>query len=178
MAVKYPSDFTALMATGYSSFLGGAFLSVASWAQQIANTLPSARFAGLQNGYITQASLDQTLQLSFFYYPFFSDKIKLFAQQVRTRQTDALGEIFTFFGMPVAPAVEYTKLVYLLNGNEDMEHCQGNCSEGDISGRALSTLFPAGAMVQKRRTGENINQHYSAGKVFRKMLDFVETLEG
>ena len=55
VTTKYPKDFDAVILTGTSTYFGSVSVGVASTAQQIANTDPSGRFAGLANGYFTPA---------------------------------------------------------------------------------------------------------------------------
>jgi len=57
VSANYPDDFSALLLTGHSGFQGGVPIGIASQASQIANTISLLQFVGLQNGYITEASL-------------------------------------------------------------------------------------------------------------------------
>ncbi|KAH6671813.1 Alpha/Beta hydrolase protein [Halenospora varia] len=175
VSARYPEDFEALILTGHSSFFGETGIGIASTAQIVANTEGSGRFRGLENGYYTEGEGVQTVAFGFYYFPYFDQEIV--KRAYKERQANALGELLTIF-TALAPATAYTRPVYILNGRHDFFYCQGDCAPQDVTAQALPIFYPNASVKSKTEnipnTGHNINLHFGAEGVFRKMLDFLE----
>jgi pimeloyl-ACP methyl ester carboxylesterase len=177
VARLHPDDFDALVLTGHSNFHQGAGTGFAAAAQQISNTVSDRpELKGLPNGYYTLAPVEQALQFAFYYYPHFDQKI--FAKNLETRHSNAVGETLTL-GLTYVPTT-FTKPVLLLNGQQDFFYCQGNClaSGSDVTADALGFFFPAKNNASQAITlsniGHNINMHLGRLEVFEAMLEFVK----
>jgi pimeloyl-ACP methyl ester carboxylesterase len=193
VARLHPDDFDALVLTGHSNFHQGAGTGFAAAAQQISNTVSDRpELKGLPNGYYTLAPVEQALQFAFYYYPHFDQKSMstfaglnlftnsrlVFAKNLETRHSNAVGETLTL-GLTYVPTT-FTKPVLLLNGQQDFFYCQGNClaSGSDVTADALGFFFPAKNNASQAITlsniGHNINMHLGRLEVFEAMLEFVK----
>lgn len=96
---------------------------------------------------------------------------------METRHSNAIGETLTL-GSAYVPN-NFSKPVLLLNGQQDLFYCQGNClaSDGDVTSDALAFFFPARNNASQAVTisdiGHNINMHLGRLEVFEAMLKFV-----
>jgi len=73
---KYPLDFDGLVFSGISGSIEGVASSQISFNLIPAALDPSGRFKDLDKGYLTQGSVAQDFQFSFYHYPEFDPKSK------------------------------------------------------------------------------------------------------
>lgn len=72
----HPGDFALLLLTGHSAYFDALILGLAAAALQIANTLADTnkQFLGLDNGYLTQAPVPQSVSFAYFRYPYYDEQ--------------------------------------------------------------------------------------------------------
>lgn len=169
LTAAYPSDLDAAILTGFSTlqsalppFILGLNLAIASQDQPY-------RFSGLSNGYLV-SSTPISLQLGFFRAPGFDPAVLALADA--TKGTVTLGELFSTTAV-VAPAMNYSRPVAVVNGAEDLPFCYGNCSyPTNQAAKVFPALYPMlangtntsgmmGAYLAPT-TGHGLNLHYSA----------------
>ncbi|MCJ1245729.1 hypothetical protein MMC30_002933 [Trapelia coarctata] len=177
VTTKYPKDFDAVILTGTSAYFGSVSIGVASTAQQIANTDPSGRFAGLANGYFTPAPVPQAIQFAFYRYPHFVQSI--FNSNLKTYQTNALGETFTLASAYV-PSAAFTGPVDVVDGQNDFFYCGGDCTFPTNQAAVVQPVFYPAASAGSQSylvpdAGHNINAHFAAPQAFAQMLAFLKT---
>ena len=194
---KYPKDYDAAILTGTSAFFDFAVLGVASTDMIIANTDQSGRFANLSNGYFTPAPIPQALQFAFYRYPNFEQKSKslppqtpihlqnliqipaVFDQNLKTRQTNALGEMFTL-GSAYTVAANFTGPLDVVNGENDYFYCGGDCTfPTDQTLAVKPTFFPAASKGSQtflvKGAGHNVALHSDAALGYNQMIEFLKT---
>ncbi|MCJ1238050.1 hypothetical protein MMC14_006038 [Varicellaria rhodocarpa] len=176
MPTKYPKDFDAVILSGTSIDFTYATTAVASFSFEIANQDPSGRFAGIPNGYLTQAT-PQSIQYPFYRYPFFDTQV--FNYQVGNKSTNTFGELLTL-GNIVAPSPLFTGPVDVVNGENDFVFCGGKCAlPTDKTAAVIPFFYPAAAKGSQSysvpNTGHSINAHTAAPKAFDQMLGFLKT---
>jgi pimeloyl-ACP methyl ester carboxylesterase len=175
VAETYPSDFDAVVVTGFSLNISGA----PQFASSL-NLIPAAQsqigsFSDLPLGYIVPSSA-YGIQYSFFRFPNFSQRIlsKAFA----TVETTTWGEQFTMdtVGSP-APAFEGP--VFVVNGEHDLFFCDGNCLyPHDVALATLQTAFPhadpsTSSSFILSGSGHGLNLASNAEEAFSQIQDFV-----
>ena len=193
VTTQYPKDFDAVILTGTSTYFGSVGTGVASTDMQIANTDPSGRFVGLANGYFTSAPVQQSLQFAFYTYPNFvessrfraislsycADRCIVFESQFNTRQTNALGEIFTLADV-YTPSLAFTGPVDVVDGQFDFFYCGGDCNYPvDQAALVQPAFYPAAAAGSQSYlvpgSGHVINAHFTAPQAFSQMISFLKT---
>ncbi|EME38836.1 hypothetical protein DOTSEDRAFT_92135 [Dothistroma septosporum NZE10] len=170
VATAYPSDFDALVLTGFSSSLAGIPIATATFGLSIASQSQPTRFVGLSNGYVTSASV-ASLQGFFFRAPGFDPALLNLAEN--TKQTTSLGEQL-LFGKP-RPAANFTGPIDVVNGLNDLPNCFGNCLYPEnLAAGVKDALFPATRNVSfylASDTGHGMNFHYSATDAYKHIHD-------
>jgi len=158
----------ALNTTALPVFLNGLNL-------QIARENSPYRFSDLNNGYIVAQSAISN-QIGFFRAPGFDPKILAMAEAAKG--TTTYGELFSVLAV-TAPATSFTGPVVVVNGQEDLPFCFGNCSYPmDLSQFLLSQLYPSLNSAKTttyvaKNTGHGINLHYSSHDAFVAIHDFL-----
>lgn len=81
-------------------------------------------------------------------------------------------------GSPVAPALDFTGPVDMVNGENDFIFCSSDCTMPvDQSKLVLEILYPARSKASESviipGLGHGINVHYRASLALKQMLDFV-----
>ena len=180
ITAQHPSDFDAVVLTGFSLNLTGGPLF---WA---ANTLVAAhanrpsRFRDLNNGYLVGES-NVTAATTCFRAPEYSEFI--LQEHERTKQTVTLGEIFSVVSV-VMPSPHYDKPVLGVNGENDLPFCLGNCTyPTDLTRTALE--FYAELKKDKSKfktltvegTGHGVNLHHTAQKTFEWIQKTLKDLD-
>lgn len=174
VTARYPDDFDAVVLTGITTSISTVAIAQAAFNLASASTHDPARFKGLANEYLTFGSGEKGIQFAFFKYPHFDPAI--FTKQAQTIQTNTLGELLTL-GTIFAPASQYTKPVYILNGANDFVFCGGDCSSPvDENAAALALLYPAvgakGKAGQVPDAGHNVFLHHGAPAMFADVISF------
>lgn len=173
ITAQYPATLDAAILTGFSTnstgmppFLQGLNLAIASQNSPY-------RFADLNNGYIVSSSAIPN-QIEFFRAPGFDPAILYQAEA--QKGTVTLGELLTTSAV-MAPAMNWTKPVAVVNGAEDLPFCLGNCSYPTNKAQAVfAMLYPAtnttGAYLSEV-AGHGLNLHYSAVEAYHYIQDFI-----
>ena len=172
--VNYAKDLDGVILTGVSINTTGIPPFVAGLNPAIATQNSPSRFKGLDNGYwVADSSIGN--QLSFLRFPNFPPQNLELAEA--TKQTATFGEIFTQ-GTVVAPAVNFTGPVFVVNGANDLPFCDGDCTYPTDKAAQVLLLYPFAATGSTSYnvpdTGHGINLHYSAQSAYEKINSFVE----
>ncbi|KAK6209299.1 hypothetical protein LQW54_006404 [Pestalotiopsis sp. IQ-011] len=173
----YPTAFDAAVLTGFS--VNGSGMAPFNLAQvpEIAALNQPYRFAGLPAGYLVVES-QAALQTTFFRAPGFDGAVLSLADA--TKGTVALGEYLTA-GLTVAPAPAFWGPLAVVDGNEDMGFCFGNCSyQTNLLAEVAATLYPGvaendTATYAAPDAGHGLNFHYSAAGAFAFIQDFLKS---
>lgn len=175
ITTQYPKDFDAVILSGTSTSPASVALTVAAFNFINANTDPAPQFKGLPAGFLTQQS-DVGIQFAFYRYPNFDENA--FRQQVANKQTNTLGVLLTIGGL-VAPSMEFTGPVDIVNGEHDLVFCGGNCLyPTDQNAAALSTFYPAASSGSQtyiaKGAGHSIAAHKTGPDSFEHMVQFLQ----
>ncbi|KAL8907501.1 MAG: hypothetical protein Q9207_001368 [Kuettlingeria erythrocarpa] len=174
VTTKYPKDFDAIILTGTSTSPAYVTTALASFDLTIANLDASGKFDGLPNGYLVQPN-QQSIQFPYFRFPNFDPRV--LAIEVANKQTQTFGELLTL-GSIVAPSPQFTGPVDVVLGENDLVFCGGDCTKPqDQSALVAPVFYPAASRSEHYivpGAGHSIFAHYSAGKAFAQMLDFLK----
>lgn len=175
LTAQYPDLLDAAILTGFSTnstamptFLQGLNLAIASQNQP-------TRFATLNNGFLVSDTAISN-QIGFFRAPGFDPTI-LYKSEA-TKGTVTPGELFTTTAV-TATAKQYTNPIAVVNGNNDLPFCFGNCSYPTNEAAAVRpALYPAVAADDfgthlAPTTGHGLNLHYSAEASYKYIQDFI-----
>lgn len=174
ITANYPAVFDAAVLTGFSLDQSGfpAFLSGLNLA--IANQNNPLRFGTLPNGYITTDTAIGN-QIGFFHFPGFDPSILTAA--TAQKGTATYGEFFTI-GLVGKPATSYTGPVIVVNGQQDLPFCAGDCTQGQ-SQAVLAALYPAARASSTTylapNCGHGINLQYAAQGAYQAIQSFVKS---
>ncbi|OTA97026.1 hypothetical protein M434DRAFT_392208 [Hypoxylon sp. CO27-5] len=175
ITTRYPKDFDAVILSGTSTSAASVPLTVASFNFINANTDPAPQFQHLPAGYLTQQSATG-IQFAFYRQPNFDEDA--FRQQVAHKQTNTLGVLLTLGGI-VAPSTEFTGPVDVVNGENDLVFCGGNCLyPTDQNSAVLSVFYPAASKGSQTYiatgAGHSIAAHRSGPDSFKHMVQFLQ----
>ncbi|KAK4506535.1 hypothetical protein PRZ48_000267 [Zasmidium cellare] len=173
ITAQYPSSLDAAILTGFSanSTAMPVFLQANNFA--IASHDNPYRFSTLSNGYLAASSIISN-QIAFFRAPNFDPQVLSLADA--TKGTVTLGELFSTTAV-TEPAKNWTKPVAVVNGDNDLPFCFGNCSyPTNLAQGALTMLYPAtkktGTYLAPT-TGHGLNLHYTAVEAYHYIQDFL-----
>ncbi|CAK4032900.1 alpha beta-hydrolase [Lecanosticta acicola] len=175
ITAKYPTTLDGAILTGFSTnstamptFLQALNLAIASQNAPYRFSSPD-----LTNGYLVSSSAIST-QIGFFRAPGFDPAILNLAEA--TKGTVTLGELLTTTAV-VLPASNYTRPVAVVNGDNDLPFCFGNCSYPTNQAQAALTMLyqnsNATGTYLAPTTGHGLNLHYSAVAAYHYIQDFV-----
>lgn len=178
VARQYPSDFDAIVLTGFSSNTTGSAQFTSSLNLLRAASV-DARFSRLPSGYLVPTTR-YGVQYAFFSYPDFEAGI--LTQAYKTIATTTVGEQVTM-GLIGGAATDYSGSVYVLDGQRDLFFCDGDCrSDGqDIPATTVTMLFP---VADKRKSdsyilsgsGHGVNLAANADVAFAEIQRWIATL--
>lgn len=176
ITTQYPQDFDAVILSGTSTSPAYVALSVAAFNFINANTDPAPKLRGLPTGFLTQQSA-VGIQFAFYRYPNFDEKA--FQQQVANKQTNTLGVLLTLGGI-VAPSTDFTGPVDIVNGQNDLVFCGGDCLyPTDQNMATLAIFYPAASGGSQTYiavgSGHAIAAHKSGPDSFQQMVQFLQT---
>lgn len=159
---RYPTDFDAVVLTGFSSSMPGGAVALSGIDLNIAALADPARFAGLGYDYATSGSI-AAVEFFFFKAPNFDPKLLDMSQALK--QTLSVGELLT--ETPLAVSSNFTAPVFVVNGENDMPNCLGNCmSPTNIPAQVIKELYPAASNTSSwyilPMCGHGLNAHYTA----------------
>ena len=175
ITTQYPDDFDAVILSGTSVSADSVALTMAAFNFINANTDPSPKLKDLPAGFLTQQTAEG-IQFAFYRYPNFDENA--FGQQVENKQTNTLGILLTLGGI-IAPSTKYTGAVDVVNGENDLVFCGGNCLyPTDQNAAVLATLYPAASNGSQTYiaagSGHSIAAHKSGPDSFAQMIDFLQ----
>lgn len=175
ITTQYPRDFDAVILSGTSASAASVPLTMAAFNFINANTDPAPQFKDLVAGYLTQESA-AGIQFAFYRYPNFDEHA--FHQQVANKQTNTLGVLLTL-GAIIAPSTEFTGPVDIVNGQNDLVFCGGNCLyPTDQNKVTLSVFYPAASNGSQTYiatgSGHSIAAHKSGPDSFKHMIEFLK----
>lgn len=175
VTTRYPKDFDAVILSGTSTSADSVALSMAAFNFVNANTDPSPKLRDLPAGYLTQQSA-VGIQFAFYRYPNFDQNA--FEQQVANKQTNTLGILLTLGGI-IAPSTEFTGPVDVVNGENDLVFCGGNCLYPTDQNKAvLAVFYPAASSGSQTYiaagAGHSIAAHKSGPESFAHMIGFLQ----
>lgn len=175
ITTRYPEDFDAVILSGTTTTFASVALSMAAFNFVNANTDPSPRLRDLPAGYLTQQSA-VGIQFAFYRYPNFDQNA--FEQQVANKQTNTLGVLLTLGGL-VAPSAQFTGPVDVVNGENDLVFCGGNCLYPTDQNKAVLAVFYPSASGGSQTyiaagAGHSIAAHKSGPDSFAHMVSFLQ----
>lgn len=175
ITTNYPNDFDAAILTGTSTSASSVSLSMAAFNFVNANTDPSPKLKDLPAGYLTQQSA-AGIQFAFYRYPNFDQNA--FEQQVANKQTNTLGILLTLGGI-IAPSTHFTGPVDVVNGENDLVFCGGNCLYPTDQNKAvLAVFYPTASSGSQAYisagAGHSIAAHKSGPDSFAHMISFLQ----
>ncbi|KAF2494844.1 hypothetical protein BU16DRAFT_562474 [Lophium mytilinum] len=169
----HPDDFDAAVLTGFSPDMSGVLVAFAGSDLAIASQKLPLRLSGLPNGYLTTSSIEGTQQL-FFRAPGFDPTLLNIVEA--TKQTITLGEFFTS-----APkvAAKFTGPIDVVNGENDLPNCHGNCLVPYNKAAAVKDMFyPAASNGSSwflaAGAGHGLNLHYAAPAAYEHIHNFIK----
>lgn len=175
ITTNYPRDFDAVILSGTSTSAASVAISMAAFNFVNANTDPSPKLKDLPAGYLTQQSA-AGIQFAFYRYPNFDQNA--FEQQVANKQTNTLGILLTLGGI-IAPSTQFTGPVDVVNGENDLVFCGGNCLyPTDQNEAVLAVFYPAASSGSQTYiaagAGHSIAAHKSGPDSFAQMIKFLQ----
>ncbi|KAK6950530.1 hypothetical protein Daesc_008858 [Daldinia eschscholtzii] len=171
ITTQYPQDFDVVILSGTSASAASVPLTMAAFNLINANTDSAPQFQHLPAGFLTQQSA-AGIQFAFYRHPNFNEEA--FRQQVAHKQTNTLGVLLTLGGI-VAPSTEFTGPVDIVNGENDLVFCGGNCLyPTDQDSVVLSMFYPAASEGSQTYiaagAGHSIAAHKSGPDSFKHMI--------
>lgn len=176
ITTQYPQDFDAVILSGTSTSASYVPLTLAAFNFINANTDPAPKLKNLPAGFLTQQSA-VGIQFAFYRYPNFDQNA--FQQQVANKQTNTLGVLLTLGGI-VAPSTEFKGPVDIVNGENDLVFCGGDCLyPTDQNIATMSIFYPAASNGSQTYiatgSGHAIAAHKSGPDSFKQMIQFLQT---
>lgn len=175
ITTKYPQDFDAVILSGTSTSAASVALSMAAFNFINANTDPAPKLKNLPTGFLTQQTA-VGIQFAFYRYPNFDQNA--FQQQVANKQTNTLGILLTLGGI-IAPSTQFTGPVDVVNGENDLVFCGGNCLYPTDQNKAVLDIFYPAASTGSQTyiavgSGHSIAAHNSGPDSFAQMIKFLQ----
>ena len=172
---QHPDDVDAAVLTGFSADPDGMPIGFASVDLSIASQNQPLRFSDLPNGYLVPSTIEGN-QFLFFRAPSFDPAVLNLAEA--TKQSMTLGE-FLANGALVA-STNFTGPIDVVNGENDIPNCLGNCLLPDNKAAAVKDLlYPAASNTSSwyiaPETGHGLNFHYTAPMAYEHILNFIKT---
>ncbi|KAJ9602696.1 hypothetical protein H2200_012890 [Cladophialophora chaetospira] len=174
ITAQYPKDFDAIVLTGWSADNSGMPVAFAGLDLAIANQVAPRRLAALNNGYLTSAGIEGT-QFFFFREPQFDPLLLDLAEA--TKQTLSLGELLT--NIPPKVSTNFTGPIIVVNGENDLPNCAGNCLVPYNKPAAVKAAFYPNASNGSSwylapSTGHGLTFHYTADAAYAHIHDFLK----
>lgn len=175
VTTQYPRDFDAVILSGTSASAASVPLTMAAFNLVNANADPAPRFRHLPAGFLTQQS---AAGIQFAFYRWSGLDEDAFRRQVDRKQTNTLGVLLTLGGV-VAPSTAFTGPVDIVNGENDLVFCGGNCLyPTDQNSAALSIFYPAASEGSQTYiaagAGHSVAAHKSGPDSFKHMIQFLQ----
>lgn len=171
---EHPDDFDAAVLTGFSNDMSGMQIAFSGVGLTIASQADPLRFSALSNGYVTSNSIEG-VQFFFFRAPGFDPALLNLADT--TKQGISVGE---FFSNVPQVAKNFTGPIDVVNGENDLPNCHGNCLVPYNKAAGVRTSFyPAASNGSSwylgTGSGHGLNLHYAAPKAYEHIQNFIKT---
>jgi pimeloyl-ACP methyl ester carboxylesterase len=171
---QYHKDLDAAVLTGVSTSSAELGLFLASLDLTIASQNQPLRFPDLPNGYLVSNSIESN-QFAFFRAPNFDPALLNIAEV--TKQTLTVGEFLTL-GFIAAGSPDFTGALDVVNGENDLCFCQGDCLLPYNQAVAVKEeLYPAVSEGSESYivagVGHGLNLHYSAPTAYEHIHNFI-----
>lgn len=171
---QYPKDLNEAVLTGFSTSSTGLDLFTAALDLTIASQNQPLRFADLPNGYLVPNSIESN-QFAFFRAPNFDPALLNIAETAK--QTFSVGEFLTLNSI-AAGSPNFTGPLDVVNGQNDLCFCQGNCLLPYNQAAAVKgELYPAASKGSDfyiaAGAGHALNLHYSAPAAYGHIHNFI-----
>lgn len=175
ITTQYPEDFDAVILSGTSTSAASVDMALAAFNFINANTDPAPKLKNLPTGFLTQQTA-AGIQFAFYRYPNFDENA--FQQQVANKQTNTLGVLLTLGGI-IAPSTQFTGPVDVVNGENDLVFCGGDCLyPTDQNTAVLATFYPAASNGSQTYiaagSGHAVAAHKSGPDSFKQMIKFLQ----
>jgi pimeloyl-ACP methyl ester carboxylesterase len=169
---KYSKDLDAAVLTGFSVDMTGMPVAFAGVGLAIASQSEPLRLSNLSNGYLTSDSIIGT-QFFFFREPGFDPKLLKLAEL--TKQTITVGEFLT---SNAVVATNFTGPIDVVNGENDLPNCHGNCLLPYNKAAAVKDMFyPAASNGSSwylgHGAGHGLNLHYASTMAYEHIHSFI-----
>lgn len=170
---QHPDDLDAAILTGFSTDMSGMPVAFAGLDPTIASQIQPIRFSGLSNGYLTGNAIEGT-QFFFFRAPGYDPELLNLAEA--NKQTISVGEFLSI--MPVV-APNFTGPIDVVNGENDLPNCHGNCLVPNNKAAAVKDMFyPAASNGSSwylgAGAGHGLNMHYAAPMAYEHIQKFIK----
>jgi pimeloyl-ACP methyl ester carboxylesterase len=173
ITAQYPTSLNTAILTGFSVNMTGQPIFTQGLNLAIASQNAPYRFSGLSNGYLVSSSAISN-QIAFLHAQDFDPAILNLAEA--TKGSVTFGELFTTAAV-VMPATNFTGTVAVVNGDNDLPFCTGNCSyPTNLAQSAVTALYPKASHTGTYLaplTGHGLNLHYSAVAAYHYIQGFI-----
>jgi len=173
ITAQYPEDVDAAVLTGFSVDSKGMIPFLSGLDLVLANEAQPLRFGALPNGYLITESQAGN-QFSFFRFPGFAQE--LLEAGTAAGETFTIGEFFTQSAI-MTPTPGFTGPIDVVNGENDLPFCDGNCVIGDKPAAVKAALYPNAAASSMsyiaKDAGHGLNLHYAAADAYAQIFGFL-----
>ncbi|KAF2153096.1 alpha/beta-hydrolase [Myriangium duriaei CBS 260.36] len=176
VTAEYPDLFSAAILTGFSVNSSAIPLFLLGGNFQIARENNPYRFSNLSTGFLVGGSAIAT-QINFARAPNFDPAVLALAYA--TGGTVTFGELFTVTA-GATPAKTYSNPVAVVNGDNDLPFCTGNCSyPTNLAQAVFPALYPSVPASKTGTylaplTGHGLNLHFTAPAAFDYIFSFLK----
>ncbi len=174
ITIVAPKDFDAIVLTGTSADQSGMLANHVGQVQTIAALNEPLRFSNLSYGYALPGAIEG-LQYAFFRAPAFDPQLLNLAESIK--QPQGPGEVIG--GFEIKPSEKFTGPLYVINGENDLRVCFGDCLKPSNKVAAVKDLlFPSASNGSDwylvPGTGHGINFHYTANDAYEHIQAFLK----
>jgi pimeloyl-ACP methyl ester carboxylesterase len=169
----YPDSLSAAILTGYTLESYGGSVATSGYNAGPAATVDPSRWRDLALGFVVSYNA-QGSQLYFLRWPNYDQALADVSERIK--QPLSLGEVFGFADK-VTPT-NFTGPVAVVDGENDMPNCGGNCMSGGNRARELlEYAYPVRKEGSEtyivKGSGHGINFHYGAEAAYEWILEFL-----
>ncbi|KAL4871856.1 hypothetical protein BDV12DRAFT_205706 [Aspergillus spectabilis] len=174
LVAKSPHLADAVILTGFGHDFSWSANFQLCWGFEIAELNNPRRFAGYDSGYLTWGD-EFDNQCAAFTYPYFDPRILRKAES--TKAPFAIAELLSF-GITEVVAPGFTGPVLILNGEQDLSFCGGDCHGVlDAPDSPSSSVFPNASLLAAYihpNAGHAVNLHRNATGAYGVIFNFLK----
>lgn len=175
LTAQFPRDLDAAVLTGFSTSSAGQPIFFAGLNLAIASENSPHRFPTLSKAYLISSNIIGN-QFCFFRAQNFPPANLYIAEL--TKQTFTIGEFFTV-GSVEAVASNFTGPIDVVDGENDLPFCEGNCLLPMNQAAAVkAALYPAASEGSEyyiaAGAGHGLNLHYAAPAAYSQIMSFLK----